>query len=110
MRFGAPRRGVPWQSGGMTPWRLLVVVGMICACAGSSKEEAKPPPAPPPQPAPVAVGQPGANPVAAPGPQPGGGAPAAGAPAEADQGGSAELESIASPIALFPDPLLGQVL
>ncbi|HEY1416970.1 MAG TPA: DUF3300 domain-containing protein, partial [Myxococcaceae bacterium] len=104
----------------MTPWRFLVVAGMICACAGSSKEQAAPakaPPPPPPQPAPVTVQQPGAAPVAAqpaapaPAPQIAPAAPAAGAAASSQGGFAPEaLEAIASPIALFPDPLLGQVL
>src|SRR5690242_12663026 len=102
----------------MTPRRFLVVAGMICACAGSSKEQAAPakvPPSPPAQPAPVTVQQPGAAPVAAQppqaqAPQVAPAAPAAGA--ASSQGGFAPeaLEAIASPIALFPDPLLGQVL
>jgi hypothetical protein len=88
----------------MTARRFLLVAAMVCACAGSSKEQvpqpAQPPPPPPKQPA----AQPA--PAAAPA------APPAQAAPPSTQGGFAPeaLEAIVSPIALFPDPLLGQVL
>ena len=99
----------------MRPWGSLLVAAMVCACAGS-KEETKPPPPPPPQPTQITVQQPGAAPVnpapQAPAPAAPAAAAAPGAAAGSTQGGFTPeaLESIASPIALFPDPLLGQVL
>src|SRR4029453_17599710 len=101
----------------MTPPRFLVVAAMICACAGSSKEQAKPAqPPPPPPPAAITVQQPRAAPVSAaaqPGPAAAPQPPVAGTQGSgtgSTQGGLAPeaLEAIASPIALFPDPLLGQ--
>ncbi|HUM11887.1 MAG TPA: DUF3300 domain-containing protein, partial [Myxococcaceae bacterium] len=88
----------------MTARRFLLVAAMVCGCAGSSKEQApqsaQPAAAPPPQP----TAQAGPTPAAVP--------PTQAAPAPSTQGGLAPeaLEAIVSPIALFPDPLLGQVL
>lgn len=65
---------------------MLAIVGLLAACAAD-----EPPPAPAPPPAPLPAPAPPAN-------------------AAAPLFSGAELEQMLAPIALFPDPLLAQVL
>ena len=97
----------------MTPWRCFLVGALFCACAGSSKGQA---PSPPPQsPPPAATAPPPASRRAHSGAGACSGRGSGCSPGcllrrrHRDRCQPEALEALVSPIALFPDPLLGQV-